>query len=56
MYAEKLFVHDRGQRQGAEGLQARLVHALRILVLAFEFEREIVGQMATLVIPTKEEE
>jgi hypothetical protein len=28
VYAEELFVHDCGQWEGAEGLYARLVHAL----------------------------
>jgi hypothetical protein len=56
VYAQELFVHDRGQRQGAEGLDARIVDALRVLALAFELEREVVGQMPALVVPTKEEE
>ena len=56
MYAEELFVHDCGKREGAEGLEARLVDALGILVLTFELECEVVGQMAALVVPTKEEE
>ncbi len=56
VYAEELFVHDCGKRQGAEGLDARLVDALGVLVLAFELECEVVGQMPALVIPTEEEE
>ena len=56
VYAQELFVHDRGKRQGAEGLDARLVDALGVLVLAFELERKVVGQMPALVVPTKEEE
>ena len=43
VYAEELFVHDCGKRQGAEGLDARLVDVLRVLVLAFELEHELVG-------------
>ncbi len=34
VYAEELFVHDRGKRQGAEGLDAHLADALGVLVLA----------------------
>ena len=56
VYAEELFVHDCGKRKGAERLEARFVDALGILALTFELECEVVGQMAALVVPTKEEE
>ncbi len=56
MYAQELFVHDRGEGKSAKGLNARLVYALGVLVLAFELECEVLGQTSALVIPTKEEE
>ena len=50
MYAEKLLVHDRGQRESTERVHARIVDLLRVLMLAFELEGEIVCQVATLVV------
>jgi hypothetical protein len=54
VYACEWFIHDRGKRQGAEGLDARLVDELGVLVLAFELEREVVNPTPVLVIPMKE--
>lgn len=48
--AEKLFVHHRGKGQSAERFDAGFVDLLRVLVLAFELEGEVVCQMATLMI------
>jgi len=56
VYAREWFVHYRGEQQGAEGLDARLVDALGVLVLALELKREVVNQTPILVVPTKEEE
>jgi hypothetical protein len=56
MNAQKLFVHDRGERQRAEGLEARLVYAFGVLVLALDLEREVIGQVPALVVSTEEEE
>jgi hypothetical protein len=50
---QELLVHDRGQRESAEGLHACLVDLLRILMLALELEREVVGQMPALVISSE---
>jgi len=47
---QELLVHDRSQRECAKRLHARFVDLLGILVLAFELEREVVGQMPALVI------
>jgi hypothetical protein len=56
MNAQKLFVHDRGERQRAERLEARFVYAFRVLVLALDLEREVIGQVPALVVSTEEEE
>lgn len=54
MYAEKLLVHDSSQGQRAERVHACVVYSLGVLVLAFELECEVVGQMATFVIASKQ--
>jgi hypothetical protein len=54
MYAQKLLVHDRSQWQGAEGIHTRVVYHLGVFVLAFEFESEIVREMATFVIASEQ--
>ncbi len=54
MYAQKLFVHDCSQGQRAEGLHACVVDSLAVLVLTFELKGEIVGQVATLVVSSKQ--
>lgn len=51
VYAEKLLVHDGSQGQGAKGLHAGFVNLLRVLVLAFELEGEVVCQMPAFMIP-----
>lgn len=56
MNAEELLVHDSGERKGAEGLHAGLVHDLGVLVLALELEGEVVGQVATLVVSSQQPE
>ena len=48
--AKELFVHNRRERQRAERFHACLVNLFRVLVLAFQLEREIVGQMPALVV------
>lgn len=54
VYAQELLVHDGSQGQGAERLHASLVHGLGVLVLAFQLEGEVVGEMATLVIAAEQ--
>jgi hypothetical protein len=56
VYAQKLFFHDRREGQRAEGLEAYVVHALRVIVLALCLEGEVVGQVMTLMFSTEEEE
>ena len=53
MYAEKLFVHDGRQRQSTERVHACIVYPFGVLVLALEFECEVIGQMATFVITSE---
>lgn len=50
MDTEELLVHDRRQRQGTEGFDARLVDPFAILVLALQLEGKVVRQVATLVV------
>lgn len=52
--AQKLLVHDGGQRQRAERLHALVIDGFRVLVLALQLEREIIGQVATLVVAAQE--
>lgn len=56
MNAEELLVHHCRQRQTAERLHASFVNGLRILVLAFQLEGEVIGQMTALVVSTKKPE
>ena len=53
---QELLVHNSSEGKSAERLHARLVHSLRIFVLALELEGEVIGQMATLVVTTHEPE
>ena len=54
MYAEKLLVHDRGQWQRTECFHTCVVDLLRVFVLAFELEGEVIGQMATFMVPSQQ--
>lgn len=54
--AEELLVHDSGERKGAEGLHAGLVHDLGVLVLALELEGEVISQVTTLVVSSQQPE
>lgn len=56
MYAQELLVQDRRKGQGTERLDTCVVHAFGVLVLAFSLKREVVGQVAALVVSTEEEE
>ena len=56
MYAEELLVHDGSQGQCAERVHASIVYFLGVLVLAFELECEVVGQMSTFVIASQQPE
>lgn len=53
MYAQELLVHNSRKWKGAERIHACVVHPLRVFVLAFKFEGEVVGQMSAFVIPTQ---
>ena len=48
--AEELLVHDGGQWQRAEGFHTGFVDLLGVLVLAFELEGEVVGQVTAFVV------
>ena len=54
VYTQELLVHDSGERKRAEGVHAGFVDSLRVLVLAFELECEVIGQMATFVITAQQ--
>jgi hypothetical protein len=54
--AEELLVHDCGQGKTAERLHAGIVDGLGVLVLAFELEGEVIGQVATLVVSSQQPE
>ena len=54
--AQELLVHDGSKGERTEGLHAGLVHAFRVLVLAFQLEGEVVGQVPALVISTQQPE
>jgi hypothetical protein len=56
MYTQELLVHDRGQRQSAEGVHAGFVDGLGILVLAFELECEVISQMSAFVVAAEQPE
>lgn len=56
MNAQELLVHDRRQRQVAKRIHASVIDGLRVLVLAFEFESEIVGQVTAFVVASKQEQ
>jgi hypothetical protein len=55
VYAQILPVHDRREGQRTERLEAGLVYALRIFVLALGLECEFIGQVPALVVATEEE-
>jgi hypothetical protein len=56
MYAKELLVHDGSKGQCAERVHTSIIYSLRIFVLAFELECEIVGQMATFVVASEQPE
>lgn len=56
MNAQELLVHNSGQREATEGLHTGFVDGLGVLVLALQLESEIIGQVATLVVPTQQPE
>ena len=56
MCAKIPLVQDRDEGQCAERLEASLVNALRVLVLALYLERVVVGHAATFMLATEEEE
>lgn len=52
--AEELLIHDGGQGQRAEGFHTCFVDFFGVLVLAFELEGEVVGQVTALVVSTQQ--
>lgn len=56
MHAEELFVHDRDQRKSVKSVHALVVNFLVVLDDAFLAESEMLSQMATFVIASKEED
>jgi hypothetical protein len=56
MYTQELLVHDSSERKGAKCIHAGFIDSLGVLVLAFELERKVVGQMTTFVITAKQPE
>ena len=56
MYTEELLVHDGRERQGTERLGTCVIYPLRIFVLAFELEGEVVGQVAAFMVATQKPE
>lgn len=53
---QELLVHNRRQRQRAEGFDASLVDFLAVLVLTFEFECEVIRKMSALVVASQKPE
>jgi hypothetical protein len=43
MNAKELLVHNSCEGKAAEGFHAGIVYPFRVLVLAFEFESEVIG-------------
>jgi len=56
VYTQELLVHDSSERERTKGVHAGFVDSLGVLVLAFELEREVVGQMATFVVTAQQPE
>lgn len=56
MNTEELLVHDSCKREGAEGIHAGVIYSLRVLVLAFKLEGEIIGQVTTLMVTAQKPE
>ena len=51
--AEELLVHNSRQREAAERLNTGVIYGLRVLVLAFKLEREVVRQVATFMVSSE---
>lgn len=56
MNAEKFLVHDRHQRECIECRHTLVVHFLAVLDDALLAEGEMLGQMAALVVSSKQED
>lgn len=56
MNAQELLIHESSQWQAVERVHARVVHSLRVFDLALLLEREILGQVTTLVVAAQQEE
>ena len=51
VYTQELLIHDGGKRERTERIHASFVNLLRVLVLAFQLEGEIVCKMTALMVP-----
>lgn len=56
VYTQELLVHDGSERKRAEGVHAGFVDSLGVLVLAFELECEVIGQMTAFVVAAEQPE
>ena len=54
VYTQELLVHNGGKGKRAERVHAGFVDSLRVLVLAFKLECEVVCQMAAFVVTTEQ--
>lgn len=54
MDAKELLVHNGRQRQRAERLHTGIVYLLRVFVLAFKLEGEVVRQMPAFVVTAQQ--
>lgn len=52
--AKELLVHNSCEGKSTERFHAGLIDSLRVFVLAFELECEVVGQVATFVVSSKQ--
>jgi hypothetical protein len=56
VHAEEAAVDERGDGEGAKGLDAGVVHTRGVLVQTFALEGEVLGKVSALVVAAKEGE
>jgi len=56
VYTQELLVHDGSEWERTEGIHAGFVDGLGVLVLAFQLECEVVGQMTAFVVTAEQPE
>ena len=56
VYAQELFVHNSSKGKRTEGVHTGLIDSLRVLMLAFELEGEVIRQMATFMVTAEQPE